>query len=191
MSRPATGDTPGDSPLGDRDTPFGSTAAPFGSGSRLSGSGDRSFGSPDGSRRPADAPRDDDAAGVDTPAAVPSPPPGPENIPLVPDPPAPGTLPPAGVPFTGKERLRRDPGLGRTWLAIVVAIMGVGVILIALGLWQAGSCVIGAGMIVGAVMRFSIPSGEVGLLRVRGRIFDGLWMLAIGIGIIAMVLARS
>lgn len=173
MNRTAAGDGPGDTPFGDRDTPFGSPDTPLGASGH------------------DDPVRDEDAVRASTPAPTTSPPPGDPDAPIIPDPPAPGTLPPAGVPFTGKERLRRDPGLGWAWLAIVVAIMAAGVVLIALGLWQAGSCLIGGAMIVGAVMRFSIPSREIGLLRVRGRIFDGLWMLAIGIGIIAMVLARS
>ncbi|WOP18752.1 DUF3017 domain-containing protein [Raineyella sp. LH-20] len=113
------------------------------------------------------------------------------QVPIIPDPPAPGTVPPAGVPFTGRERTRQDPGLRWTWLAIVLAIMAIGVVVTAMGLWQAGSGLIGAGMIVGALMRLSIPTREIGLLRVRGKVFDVLWMLGVGAGIIAMVLARS
>ncbi|QGF22524.1 DUF3017 domain-containing protein [Raineyella fluvialis] len=113
------------------------------------------------------------------------------DAPLIPDPPAPGAVPPAGVPFVGRERTRRDPGLRWTWLAVVVTIMAAGVVVIAFGLWQLGSSLIGAGMIIGALMRLGLPSRQAGLLLVRGRIFDVLWMLAIGVGIIVMVLVRS
>jgi len=180
VSQPSRGGLP-------RDVPFGSAEAPFGSAEAEAAREDA----------PADPGRNDSGAAAGGAAAdttkEPLPVEGPvgPQVPIIPDPPAPGTVPPPGVPFTGPDRTRHDPGLRWTWLAIVVGIMAVGVVLIALGLWQAGSCLMGAGMIVGALMRLSIPSREIGLLRVRGKAFDVLWMLAVGTGIIAMVLARS
>lgn len=192
MSQPSRGGLPRDVPFGSAEAPFGAVGAPFGSAEAEVAREDA----------PADPGRNDSGAAAGGTAAgaaaadmtkEPLPVEGPvgPQVPIIPDPPAPGTVPPPGVPFTGPDRTRHDPGLRWTWLAIVVGIMAVGVVLIALGLWQAGSCLMGAGMIVGALMRLSIPSREIGLLRVRGKAFDVLWMLAVGTGIIAMVLARS
>lgn len=114
--------------------------------------------------------------------------PGP--IPIPPDPPAPGTLPPTGVPFSGPERVRADPGLDLKWLLVVLAIMAVGMVITGFGSWQVGACVVGGGMIVGALVRAILPSDKVGLLRVRTKPADATWMLLVGVGIIVMVLSR-
>lgn len=113
-----------------------------------------------------------------------------QEPPLTPDPPAPGSLPPDGVPFAGAERVRVDPALRVRWLAVVLAITAAGAVLVAFGHWELGAGTIGAGMIVGALIRAIIPSPEAGLLRVRRRVVDVAWMLAIGIGIIALVISR-
>ncbi|SDB89275.1 Protein of unknown function [Raineyella antarctica] len=115
---------------------------------------------------------------------------GPDEVRVVPDPPALGTIPPAGVPWSGPERLRADPGLRLRWLAVVVAIMAAGVVVIGLGHWQVGACIVGGGMIVGAVIRAIVPSSQAGLLRVRNRPIDVTGMLVVGVGIIVMVISR-
>lgn len=109
---------------------------------------------------------------------------------IVPDPPAPGTLPPTGVPFSGPERVRVDPSLRLRWLVVTLAVMAVGVVLIGLGHWEVGAGSVGAGMIVGALIRALVPSREAGLLRVRRRVLDVGWMLLVGVGIILLVLSR-
>lgn len=115
---------------------------------------------------------------------------GPEEVPVVADPPAPGAIPPAGVPWSGPERLRADPSLGLKWLAVVVAMMAVGVVVIGAGRWQLGAGTVGAGMIVGGLIRAFVPSWDVGLLQVRSKPFDVTVMLVVGAGIIVMVLSR-
>lgn len=114
----------------------------------------------------------------------------PEEVPVVADPPAPGAIPPAGVPWSGPERLRADASLGLRWLAVVIAIMAVGVVVIGTGRWQVGACTVGVGMIVGALIRALVPSQDVGLLQVRSRPVDVTVMLIVGAGIIVMVLSR-
>lgn len=109
---------------------------------------------------------------------------------IVPDPPAPGTLPPTGVPFSGPERVRVDPSLRLRWLVVTLAVMAVGVVLIGLGHWEVGAGSVGVGMIVGALIRALVPSREAGLLRVRRRVLDVGWMLLVGVGIILLVLSR-
>ena len=114
----------------------------------------------------------------------------PEEVPVVADPPAPGAVPPPGVPWSGPERLHADPSLGVRWLAVVIAIMAVGVLVIGTGRWQLGAGTVGAGMIVGGLIRAFVPSRDVGLLQVRNKPVDVTVMLVIGVGIIVMVLLR-
>ncbi len=95
------------------------------------------------------------------------------------------------VPAThGVERLRADPSLRLTWLGLVLVLTAAGVAVIGAGHWQVGSVIIGAGMIVGGVIRAVRPGSEVGLLRVRGRVADVVLMGVVGAGIILMVLSR-
>jgi len=99
-------------------------------------------------------------------------------------------LPPTGVPFSGPERVRADPGLDLKWLLVVLAIMAVGMVTTGFGAWQVGACLVGGGMIVGALVRAILPSDKAGLLRVRTKPADVTWMLLVGVGIIVMVLSR-
>lgn len=139
---------------------------------------------------PSVAPVPDSAADSSVPPAVPVPdsaagsrlPPGVADH---------EATPPAVATLTGRERIEADPGLRVVWLLIVLVVMAGGVALIALGQWQAGAATTGAGMIVAALIRAAVPSRDVGLLRVRTKVIDVTGMLAVGIGIIAMVLSRS
>ena len=71
---------------------------------------------------------------------------------------------------------------------LVVATTGVGLLVVALGPWRRGVMVMGAALVVGAVLRTLLPENEAGMLRVRRSRWVDLVMLA-GVGVALVVLA--
>ena len=92
------------------------------------------------------------------------------------------------MPVTGRDaggtvRPRRQ------WPLLLVAV-GVlaGLVLAFLGpaTWRPGSMVIGASVVLGALLRLVLPTRDAGLLQVRSRAFDVALMLLVGVAIIAL-----
>lgn len=91
---------------------------------------------------------------------------------------------------------RRDAGgtvrPRRQWPLLLVAV-GVlaGLVLTFLGpaTWRAGSVVIGAAVVLGALLRLVLPTRDAGLLQVRSRGFDVAVMMLAGVAIIVLALA--
>lgn len=73
-------------------------------------------------------------------------------------------------------------------LLIVLAVVLVGLTLVAMGYWRRGSALIGAALCLGAVQRAVLPKQSVGLLQVRSKPFDVTFLLGAGIGIIILAL---
>lgn len=79
---------------------------------------------------------------------------------------------------------------GRPWpLAAVLAVFGVGVVLVALGHWRRGPVVMAAALALAAVLRLVLPVGVAGLLVVRRRWIDVTVLLALSaaIAVLAMI----
>ena len=74
---------------------------------------------------------------------------------------------------------------------IVVAgiLAAVGYLLIFPNHWRRGSGVLSLALLVGGVMRLTLPAGYLGMLTVRGRWRDGLVLLVAG-GVILGVALR-
>lgn len=75
--------------------------------------------------------------------------------------------------------------IGQWPLAIVLAGVATGLIIVATSHWRLGSTVIGAAITLGGMLRL-LPQQRVGLLAVRNKVLDSIMMLGVGIGIIAL-----
>ena len=70
-----------------------------------------------------------------------------------------------------------DPRIRRLVpVVVVVLIVVVGLVFVATGHWLRGAAVLGAAAGVGAILRLCVPERAIGPLRVRGRIFDVLFL---------------
>ncbi|WP_026919441.1 DUF3017 domain-containing protein [Gordonia shandongensis] len=67
---------------------------------------------------------------------------------------------------------------------IVLSVILVGVVLVVIDRWRRGTFVCGSALILGAVFRAFLPSGRVGLLQVRSRVFDVVAMGAMGAAVL-------
>lgn len=50
--------------------------------------------------------------------------------------------------------------------------------------WRRGTLVLGSALLVGSLFRALLPSSRVGLLQVRGRLFDSVAMAVTGVAIL-------
>lgn len=66
-------------------------------------------------------------------------------------------------------------------ITVVLVILAAGLLLYALAHWRRGSAVLGAAALVAGVLRAVVSEGDIGVLAVRSRAFDVLFLLAIGI----------
>lgn len=71
-------------------------------------------------------------------------------------------------------------------ISLVILMIGLGDIIF--GQWRRGSIMMGAAMIVAAVLRLVLPRRVAGLLVVRRRWIDVGVLALMGIGIVAMAL---
>ncbi|MGB8650905.1 MAG: DUF3017 domain-containing protein [Mycobacteriales bacterium] len=68
-------------------------------------------------------------------------------------------------------------------LAVVAAgLFGIGV----LHVWRVGSAVVGLGLLLGAVLRLTLPARQAGLLVVRSRAVDAAVLLVLGFGLVVL-----
>jgi hypothetical protein len=67
----------------------------------------------------------------------------------------------------------------------VVLIVGLGFcyVLVSHGHWLRGVAVMAFGMVVGGLLRAALPDGRAGLLVVRGRLFDTLCYVSLGLAV--------
>ena len=67
----------------------------------------------------------------------------------------------------------------------VVAVVAVG-LAVATADWRAGATLVGAGVLLAAGLRLSLPPRAAGWLVVRSRAFDAAVLLVLGFGVIAL-----
>lgn len=78
----------------------------------------------------------------------------------------------------------------KQWPLILVLLVVLTGLVVVWWSWPVGLLVIAGGLLLGALLRLVLPRREVGLLAVRGRLFDVLFLLLCGAGLLALVLAR-
>ncbi|WP_370616048.1 DUF3017 domain-containing protein [Mumia sp. Pv 4-285] len=84
---------------------------------------------------------------------------------------------------------RPDGVSGTQAYAALIVAMCIGLVLVAFGAWRQGIIVVGSSLVGGALIRAALPEPRAGLLRVRGRTFDVLWMLVLGSGLVTLAFA--
>lgn len=67
-------------------------------------------------------------------------------------------------------------------------LVAVGLVLVMAGPWRAGVAVVGSAFVIGAVARSVVPISHTGMLRVRGKAFDMVWMTLLGVALILLAL---
>jgi hypothetical protein len=72
--------------------------------------------------------------------------------------------------------------LGQWPLASVLAGVSIGLVIVFLSHWRAGSTLVGLSITAGGLLRL-LPQQRVGLLAVRNRALDSIVLLGVGIGI--------
>jgi len=83
-------------------------------------------------------------------------------------------------------KLPRSRG-SQFYLLQLVAVV-VGLVLVGLGQWRAGVMAIGLSFVAGSLARSVVPIDHTGMLRVRGKAFDMMWMATLGVALIVLPL---
>lgn len=83
-------------------------------------------------------------------------------------------------------KLPRSYG-SRIYLLHLVAV-ATGIALVISGWWRYGVVVIGASFIASALFRVIVPLDHTGMLRVRGKVFDVIWMGFLGVSLVILAL---
>lgn len=71
-------------------------------------------------------------------------------------------------------------------LALSLAVLAAGVAFAAVGRWRLGSTLIGAGLLVAALLRLVLPDLAAGLLVVRRRWIDVSVLTVLGTGVVLL-----
>ena len=71
---------------------------------------------------------------------------------------------------------------------VQLLVVAIGLALVVAGLWRAGIIAIGVAFVVGACARSVVPISHTGMLRVRGKAFDMVWMATLGTALIVLAL---
>lgn len=88
-----------------------------------------------------------------------------------------------------RDEPRRIPStFGGLVYLLVVAVSGIGLLVVAFGPWRRGIALIGAALLFGALMRVFLSDHNAGMLRVRRNRWADVLMLA-GVGTALIVLA--
>jgi hypothetical protein len=95
---------------------------------------------------------------------------------------------------TGRPRRRRRSAR-RPWyvhelgFVFVLSVVAVGLVAVSFDYWRRGLLWTGCGLFGAAAVRLLLPTRKVGLLAVRGRPFDVLAYLVLGVAVVACTLA--
>ncbi|WP_037365883.1 DUF3017 domain-containing protein [Nakamurella lactea] len=68
-------------------------------------------------------------------------------------------------------------------ITIVLTLVAIGLILYTLAHWRRGTVLLGAAALVGAGLRAFVPDAQIGVLAVRSRTFDVIFLLLLGVAL--------
>jgi hypothetical protein len=71
---------------------------------------------------------------------------------------------------------------------VQLVVVAAGLVLVAVGQWRPGVVAMGLAFVVGALARSVVPIDHTGMLRVRGKAFDMVWMTTLGVALIVLPL---
>jgi hypothetical protein len=75
---------------------------------------------------------------------------------------------------------------GSQFYLLQLLAVAVGLVLAAVGQWRPGIVAIGLAFVAGALARSVVPINHTGMLRVRGKAFDMMWMTVLGVALIVL-----
>lgn len=84
-----------------------------------------------------------------------------------------------------------SPGDGRFGRMLFAGILGgvcLGLLLVSQDYWRRGLLTVGGVLLVAAVLRLCLPGRKVGMLAVRGRLFDTVTLVVLGGAVIVLTL---
>ncbi|RYJ00621.1 MAG: DUF3017 domain-containing protein, partial [Actinomycetales bacterium] len=73
------------------------------------------------------------------------------------------------------------------YLLLLVAV-AAGLGLVISGPWRTGLAVIGVAFVVSSLARVVVPADHVGMLRVRGKVFDVVWTMLLGVSLLVLAI---
>ena len=86
--------------------------------------------------------------------------------------------------------MARDAQPRYEWPLVVSVFVGaVGLLVTLIDGWRSGVVLFGCGVLVAGVLRLFLSDDRAGLLRVRRRTFDVIFLLAAGTAVLALALA--
>lgn len=74
-------------------------------------------------------------------------------------------------------------------LLAVLVVVGIGLVVVAVGHWRAGLVIMGLAMIGAAVLRLTLPLRRAGFLAVRSRTIDVVFLGVTGLALTGIALA--
>jgi hypothetical protein len=108
--------------------------------------------------------------------------PGDQTVPMAPVVPVAERAEPVEPP----QPVRHTRGPSEVALGAVLLAVLVGLAFVGQDHWRRGLLLVGAGLLVGAVVRLVLPARLAGLLVVRGRVFDAVVLAVLGGAVIAL-----
>ncbi|MCD9198894.1 DUF3017 domain-containing protein [Aeromicrobium wangtongii] len=82
--------------------------------------------------------------------------------------------------------MRAPRSRGSQLYLLQLVVVAVGLVLVAVGPWRVGVVAMGLAFIVGALARSVVPIDHTGMLRVRGKAFDVVWMTTLGVALVIL-----
>lgn len=73
-------------------------------------------------------------------------------------------------------------------ITIVLAIVALGLVLIALAYWRRGTLALGVAMVLAGLLRMVLSERVIGVLAVRGKAFDVGFYALVGAGMLALAI---
>ncbi|MGH3449548.1 MAG: DUF3017 domain-containing protein [Haloechinothrix sp.] len=86
------------------------------------------------------------------------------------------------------QRREHRPGLAHLPFGLVLVLVAVGMVRIYLYHWREGAVLIGASLLVAALLRAVLSDEQVGLIAIRGRAIDVLLYSGFGVMILFVAL---
>ena len=94
-----------------------------------------------------------------------------------------------GGPRRRRRAARRPWYVRECGFVLVLSVVAVGLLAVSFDYWRRGLLWTGCGLFGAAAIRLLLPTRKVGLLAVRGRPFDVLAYLVLGVAVVACTLA--
>lgn len=85
-------------------------------------------------------------------------------------------------------KLKAPRSVGSSVYLVLLVGVAIGLLLVALGYWRTGVAGIGFTFGVGTLVRAVTSDAHKGMLGVRGRAFDVVWMALLAIGLFSLAL---